>query len=128
VTTSGFPGVPALWINGLAGATQIGTAILAIAMTVPGDAIGFQKFYAAMESAHTQYVLELEQERRGVTVAFTHSSSMRLEQRIAAAVGEPSAEAADRVEVLRTQIMRALGQRPPALADSIGPVIATYAP
>jgi hypothetical protein len=86
------PGVPALWINGPAGATQIGTAILAIAMTVPGDAIGFQKFYAAMESAHTQYVLELEQERRGVTVAFTHSSSVRVEQRIDAALAELPAE------------------------------------
>lgn len=44
------PGVPALWINRPAGATQIGTALLAIAMTVPGDAIGFQKFYAATEA------------------------------------------------------------------------------
>ncbi len=123
------PRVPALWINGPAGVTQIGTALLAIAMTVPWDAVGFQKFYAAMESAHTQYVLDLEQERCGVTVAFTHSSSMRLEQRIAAALGVLPAEALGRVEVQRAEIMRLLGQRPHLPSpDSIGPVIATYAP
>jgi hypothetical protein len=54
---------------------------------------------------------------------------MRLEQRIAAALGELSGETADRVEVLRTEIMRALGQRPrPPSPDSIWPVITTYVP
>ncbi len=127
---AGFgPGIPALWINGPAGATQIGTAILSLAMTVPGDTIGFQKFYEALDRAHTEYALELEQERHGVTVAFTHSSSARLAERIEAAVRELPADTARQVDGLRSEIMRQLGHRPHApSADSIGPVIATYAP
>jgi hypothetical protein len=120
-------GLPALWINGPAGATQVGIALLNVALAFPSEGYGFQKYYETLDHAHAQYALELEQDRRAATVAFTHSAGMRLAERVEAALQHLPAETVRQVDELRTEILSRVGWNPTGPLEPIGRVVATYA-
>jgi hypothetical protein len=120
-------GIPALWINGPAGATQVGIALLNVLLAFPSEGYGFQKYYGALDVAHAQYALELEQDRRAATVAFTHSAGMRLAERIEAALQELPPETVQQIDSLRSEVLSRIGWKAAGPPEPVGRVVASYA-